>query len=552
MIKYIFLSCAFILLNNKVVPQSALLPIDHPANKLAERLEMKTGQLSTIYQSTIYPIARQEITKMASFADTAGLMLKSSDRMDIYYIFKDNYEWEEKGELPSKRKLFKYFYKYPADFYKVRTADFMLKVNPVLEWAVGKQLNNENMLLVNSRGIEVRGDIAKKIGFYTVIMDNQIVVPNFVPQHNALPYEGRFAGYKPFYADQQIGFDFFRARGHISFSPIEQIQISLGHDKQFIGDGLRSMVLSDYSNTMPFLRVQTKVWKLQYTNLWLQPTVQFNTLADTSLDKKMMTIHHLGINITKRLNIGLFESVIAHRKNGGIELGYLNPIIFYRWVEHNLGSPDNVALGLTGKYLLRKNALFYGQFIMDEFSWEGITARNGDWRVKYGFQLGAKYIDAFGISHFDLQVEYNQARPYTYAHFNTNVNYSNYNLPLAHPLGANFQEAILDITYKPHAKWMINARLLYQAKGYDTVGYENAGGDIFQSSQSIYSPTENQLLQGYKISLMNSHLVISYLLKHNLNLYLDYYYMKQMESTFDNHCIMAGMRLNLYRKSWYY
>ena len=58
------------------------------------------------------------------------------------------------------------------------------------------------------------------------------------------------------------------------------------------------------------------------------------------------------------------------------------------------------------------------------------------------FRRGIKYINAFNLRNFDLQLETNIVRPYTYQHNDSIDNYSHYNQPLAHPLGANFAEVI--------------------------------------------------------------------------------------------------------------
>jgi len=538
-----------------LVAQSSLLPLAHPDYITAQRMEIKSGRLSLDYQATILPIDRKAITTHISSADTGALFLNSQDRKDIYEIFKRNYEWNERGEILSKKPFLKHFYHFPADMFAVNTPELRLRINPVIEFAMGKQTDNDHLLLTNSRGLEIRGDIGKKLGFYTMVSDNQAVFPDFVRQPFAIPYEGRFAGYTPFYAHESQGYDFFKARGHICFSPIKQIQISFGHDKHFIGDGVRSLMLSDYSNAMPFLRIQTRVWKWQYTNLFLQPTVQFQSLADTSLVRKFMAIHHLSINLCKRWNLGLMESVVAHRPHGAIDPAYLNPLIFYRWVEHNLGSPDNVMIGATSKYLFHRNVLLFGQLIVDEFSWEAISARNGDWRVKYGCQIGGRYIDAFGVSHLDIQAEYNTVRPYTYAHINTNINYSNYNLPLAHPLGSNFKEIMGLISYSPVNKLTMDFKLILQWKGWDSTELPNAGGNIFVSPASLTTLTGNKTTQGLLLKTQMAHLQLAYKLRLPLTLYVEYLTRQTQtgqDKAYLSHIFMAGISVNVYRKSWYY
>src|SRR5690606_25694881 len=113
--------------------------------------------------------------------------------------------------------------------------------------------------------------------------------------------------------------------------------------------------------------------------------------------------------------IGLFESVVFGRKNH-FEFSYLNPVIFYRSIEQQNGSPDNAMVGLDAKANVAKKLQFYGQLLLDEFKLSEIKAGNGWWANKWGYQLGAKYIDAFGVNNLDLQVEHNRVRPFTYSH----------------------------------------------------------------------------------------------------------------------------------------
>jgi hypothetical protein len=122
-------------------------------------------------------------------------------------------------------------------------------------------------------------------------------------------------------------------------------------------------------------------------------------------------------------------------------------------VEGTVGSPDNAVAGIDFKANAFHQIQLYGQLLLDEFILKQITKNNGYWANKWGLQLGLKYIDAFTIKNLDVQFESNRVRPYTYAHSDSVANYTHYNLPLAHPLGANFQELIGIIKYQPAAKW---------------------------------------------------------------------------------------------------
>ena len=83
---------------------------------------------------------------------------------------------------------------------------------------------------------------------------------------------------------------------------------------------------------------------------------------------------------------------------------YLNPLIFYRSIEQNLGSPDNALIGFDYKANVANTAQFYGQFVMDEFNFAQIKQFNGWWGNKYALQQGFKYINVGGVQNLDLQL----------------------------------------------------------------------------------------------------------------------------------------------------
>ena len=213
--------------------------------------------------------------------------------------------------------------------------------------------------------------------------------------------------------------------------------------------------------------MNTRIWKINYQNLFMELHSAEIPGGDKLLPKKYAAMHHLDVSVTKWLNIGVFEGVIFGRKDR-FDFGYLNPIIFYRSIEQQNGSFDNSVVGLDAKANIDRKIQLYGQLSLDEFLLGEITKSRGYWGNKIGVQIGAKYIDAFGISNLDLQLEHNRVRPFTYSHRDSVANYTHYNQPLAHPLGANFSEYIGIARYQPAPKWLAVGKLIYFTQGRDS------------------------------------------------------------------------------------
>lgn len=513
--------------------------------------------------------------------------LTQKDKFDLLHIFADNTEFlpKEKNKTPqiendkifkdfteekthdtdeitkssfTQKPILKYFYKTPANFLTLETPSFELIVNPVVQLSYYNEVNNDNIVFQNTRGIEARGYIDSKVYFYTQLLENQrsylSYVDDRIHKFRTLPGQGFWKPYSSSVIDNLQGFDFFNARAYVGFNPVKSINIEFGHGNHFIGNGIRSLLLSDYSHNYFYLKFNTRIWKFHYQNLFAEmaPTSTFLNPGDNLLPKKYTATHYLAFKPNNKFEIGLFETVIFARENH-FEFQYLNPVILYRAVEHSLDSPDNVMLGLNAKWNPIKGVSLYGQFIMDEFKLSEVKKQTGWWANKFGAQIGIKYINALGIDHLDLQVEYNAVRPYTYAHRDSLptlgdysiANYSHSNQPLAHPLGANFRELLLLARYKPINRLYIQAKALMTTYGDDRLG-QNWGGNILLPLQTIQMEYGNVIGQGLQTKVAALNLDMSYEIFHNYFIDLQAMWRKtKSDMTKDQHYLGGGFRINI-------
>ena len=319
----------------------------------------------------------------------------------------------------SKKALFNLFYASPAHFLQVDKPAFTLRINPIIEFKYGTE-SSAGTLFENKRGIDLRGTIDEKIYFQSRIIETQSKFPDyvnrFIKDYKSLPGNGLYKTYNSDIFNIRAGYDFLNADASVGFNFTEHVGTQLGYGKHFIGNGIRSLFLSDFSNNYFFLRLNTQIWKFHYQNIFgelnnLSPNFQ---RGDQLVPKKYFAAHYLGFKLHQNLDIGVFETVVFNRNQ--FEFQYLNPIILYRSVEHNLGSPDNVLIGLDVKWNLWNTMSIYGQLMLDEFKFkELITDNQGWWANKYGIQLGAKYLNMLGIDQLDGHIEFNTVRPYTYS-----------------------------------------------------------------------------------------------------------------------------------------
>ena len=488
------------------------------------RYEIKAGRVAPEVFTSIRPFKRKAIVELIdSLNKKDNVFTSAADRYNYDYLRNDSWEWSRAESSDSKKPFLKSLYRKKSDFAHVDNPDFDLHVNPVLYLGAGKDSRLSQSLFINTRGVEIRGMIDKKVGFYTYFTDNQAILPAYVNDALSLynvyvvPHEGFWKTYK------NGGVDFFQARGYIDFNISKSIYMQFGHDRTFIGNGFRSLIFSDYSPPNLFLRANVKVWKLNYMFQLNRLTADAmgtpgGSTANKNYPVKFMAFHHLSLNIGKKVNLGLFESVVftpqdSINKNT-FQLNYLNPVIFYRAVEQQGGSPDNVLLGGDFKWNAMKQLSFYGQFVIDEFVLKELKAGNGWWANKFALQGGLKYIDVLNVSNLDIQLEANLIKPYAYSHDSQYSNYSNYNQSLAHPLGANLLEAVAIVRYQPLPKLNLIAKTFYTKIGRDTTNV-NWGSDMLKNNSTHQMDYGNKVAQGVSNTIAFVDLTASYMLKHN-------------------------------------
>ena len=275
------------------------------------------------------------------------------------------------------------------------------------------------------------------------------------------------------------------AEANITFAPSKHIDVQLGYGRNFIGDGYRSLLESDGASPYPYFKINTNFWKIKYTNtyMWLKDVRPEVTLERTYATK-FMANHYLSWNVSNRLNIGLFESVIWTNTNDrGFDASFINPIIFYRSVEFaSSARTGNALLGFSYKYKWSNQINLYGQFLLDEFSLGDIKSGDNSWKNKYGYQLGIKYYNAFHVDNLLLQLEYNHVRPYVYSHSVPITNYGHNNQSIGHQWGGNFKEFIAIARYHK-GRYFADAKITAGTRGLDfdtTEDSFNYGGNIYK------------------------------------------------------------------------
>ena len=562
------------------------IPLINSTNQLIQKTQQESSNLyefesintaALTYQNKEFssqlniPFTHQGYAKFDRHLNMIGLNSHTAAKPYIYqdvaryYDLKQvNLQTYKEGTSWWSKKLFN------EHLVQVQGDDYWFTFDPIFDLQAGKDNAADfSTTFNNTRGVYIQGGLGKQFSFSTSFYESQGRFAHYInnyaeslrafgPDPAIIP--GRGIG-KRFKKD---AYDYPVAEAYLSYTPNKFINIQFGHGKNFIGDGYRSLLQSDVSSPSTFLKLNTKFWKIKYTNTWMWlRDVRPEVVQDKAFLTKYMANHYLSWNVSKRFNLGLFESVMWTNSNDrGFDINYLNPLIFFRALEFETGQgAGNALVGLSGKYKLSNNANIYSQFILDEFSLNDITGGKKSWKNKYGYQIGLKYFNAFKIDNLLFQMEYNRVRPYTYSHNTIVLNYAHDNQSMAHLWGSNFSETILIGRYH-YNRWFADAKIVFGKKGFDfnnDVDDFSYGGDIYRNYNERPFDSGVTVGQGNTTNIFHFELQSGYVLNPTTNLklfayvsYRDFNPDADTAASFKNSTLWfsLGLRTDLF--NWYF
>ena len=330
--------------------------------------------------------------------------------------------------------------------------DYFLTISALGQLSAGRDLMDTTKanLFQNTRGVLVEGDLFKNFSFSTSFFENQARFSDFESQFVANHGEmyTYWYGYK-----QQNGvvpgaartkpfktnaFDYAYAIGSFIYKPIKQLSIIAGNNQQFIGSGYRSMLLSDNSCGSPYLRIDYKLnskWTFNYLrarhmNLVRKKT--YNTV-EGYYQPKGFSANYISYQLSKQSVISFFEGS-TWSMGDSLTTKSLNPLYF-------IPLPGMSALVSKNTYSIY--GFNYSQIILSKFRIYAQFALGSGGKNQMAVQLGTRYYNPGKMKNSILQVEFNLATKNMYTDSYARLNYSNYNLPLAHITGTGFNELLV-------------------------------------------------------------------------------------------------------------
>ncbi|MBD77892.1 MAG: hypothetical protein CL840_02975 [Crocinitomicaceae bacterium] len=380
----------------------------------------------------------------------------------------------------------------------IDTHDFYLTIDPIFNFQFGRDMEDTSAknLTTNTRGILVNGAIGDKLSFYTSFYENQAFFPTYLSDHinetGVVPGQGRVKGFK------ETGFDYAMASGAVSYSPWKWMNVQFGHGKNFIGDGYRSLLLSDNTFNYPYLKgtfgfFQNKLqYQVMYASLINLKRLPATTSTEAQFIRQAGTFHTLSYAPSNKLELSLFEGVVYQNWDSTgtqpLPWNFYVPVIYLNSVVEGMSSAHaKPVLGVNLRINPFKKYMVYGQFAMDNYEVSNT-----------GFQFGIASYDALTLKNLTLQFEWNNVSRNMYRHANEQNNYMHYGGYLAHPTGNDLNELIGIVHYTFH-DFFVSAKWVYSDR-QTPINVDVGNGSTLQ-----YRRSEKVTYQDYSIGYLLNH-----------------------------------------------
>lgn len=269
-------------------------------------------------------------------------------------------------------------------------------------------------------------------------------------------------------------YDFTEGYLQYNTSPTEDMDLTfqIGREKMTLGYGYNSkLVMSGDHPVMDFLKFNIDFGFVDFTSLHGSTVGEFSDIHDERYTK-YFAMNRFKFEFEDLADFGVGEVIVYSGR--GIDLAYVNPLLFYKFAEMSLQDRDNGLAFLDFKTNFLKNIEFHGTFFLDE-NLIGHLQNLSRYSNKTAYQLGGMWYEAFGVNDLSLFAEYTKIRPYVYSHKSMMDNYTSYGQLVGHRIGPNSDEIFLKAAYNIN-EW-IRPSLSYS--------YIRAGENIYENGELV-------------------------------------------------------------------
>lgn len=258
-----------------------------------------------------------------------------------------------------------------------------------------------------------------------------------------------------------------QATGYVS-ARFGRFAVLLGRNTIAWGSRLGGqLALADANEPMDLLQLSLDFRRFRFSS--------FHAKLQGIADQRYLAGHRLDYRAASWLHLGVYETVIYAGR--GIEPGYLNPLVPYHIIEHQLGDKDNNMLGFDWNAFVMPGVRVYGEIFLDDFSFD--KSLGTYWGNKLAYLAGAHWAQPFGLKTVELSGDFTRVDPFVYTHHDSLNVYAHYGVSLGAKIGPNAERWRAGLTWQPlrDARWQISYTWTRKGRGDIFTAHRNEEGE---------------------------------------------------------------------------
>jgi len=494
--------------------------IKHPVYDFLLRAENK-GYMENNSLASL-PLQRKEIIEVLRGLDENKSKL-SSNELKVLKIYLDEFDNSERAvwvySESDKNQIFfsnligddeKYIYHYMDSVHSVSlkpvgNLDFRYK-----EFDDG----TKNAILANG-GLRLYGTLSKRFGYYL-----QVTNGSQLSGEKSLTLEdGKYRGNIKF---DELDSDFDFTESHLRFD-YDWFYAYVGRETRVLGAGLNYRAfLSDLAPPMDAFAFGAKFRTFEYRYTHSSLLSVYDSIVGVGFNAQIPQKYSAMHRFSFRPSWGEFsfwEQLIY--SNRDYDIAYLNPLSFFKSLEHALRDRDNSIIGLDMTLRPWDNIQIKSSFLLDDLIFSEIGT--GYWSNKAAYNIAVISSLPFDL---DVGLEYAKVEPYTFTHFNPHNTVTNDSVLIAGDLLPNSDRLSAKLQYWWGGRYPIKLDISYMRHGsniYDSDSlYYNAGGELFDGHRHPQDAYRLDFLSGNVVETLSLNLSAGIELFRGLNFHIFY------------------------------
>lgn len=499
------------------------ITIVNPIYQYLQKLENQN--LLGAYNLNDLPLSKGRIVEMLKIAyKNNSISLNDKETIELYLKEFDNQLVDASVLISSNTDSLgilsnEFFGDKEKFIYVYHDSSYFTSVRPLgsIDYIMLNNSNDDNQYsLIGNLGLRFSGSINNSFA-YSLQATNGVLLGG---EREVAFYDNRYSkNIKFVYYKDDIDF----TESHINYQN-NWFHASLGREYRKIGAGFfNSFVVSDNSPSFDAISLGAEFSNFKYKYIhssllgFVNQVGGWETGFHITIPPKYIAVHRFSV-FGEWGEVSFFEHVVYSDRQ--IDLAYLNPLSFFKSLEHSLRDRDNAGIGLDFT-IKTKIGQVKGTYFMDDVRFEKIGT--GYWGNKAAWNLG---LGTNLFDNIDMKIEYARVEPYTFSHFNRQNSMINDGYLISSYLNPNSDRISLGFSFWYGSRYPINLEYSYTKHGKNILDDEgniikNVGGDPLWTKRDIDSDVV-EFLDGNPEFVNNLKLSYTYEFIRGFNLNLIY------------------------------